>query len=74
MNDDAFPATVKEQKSSSSTEYRIEGDLGGVFREITKIFQRWPAFGYGTRVHRIEAVSFKEGLFAAHMSRSNSCD
>ena len=74
MNHADFPATVNEQRVNSSTEYRIEGDLGAVFREITRIFKEWPAFGYGTRVHKIEAVSFKNGMYAALVSRANSAD
>jgi hypothetical protein len=67
-------ATVQTTHGVSSTEYRITGELGAVFREITEIFQAYPAMAYGTRVHAIETDYTRGNAYTARMSRSNSCD
>lgn len=71
--DEDFPAVVQTTHGVSMTEYRIEGSLAGVFREITDVFRAFPAAGYGTRVHHIQAEGFSGSLYTARMSRSNSC-
>lgn len=75
MNDfTMLSADVKETRKVSSTEYVITGDLGSVFKEITALFRRYSAVGYGTRVHSIEAAYPNDGRFEAHVWRSNSCE
>lgn len=66
-------ASVEERRGVSSTEYRIVGELRRVSEEIERLFGEYHPFGYGTRVAAIDMTD-KEGIYAARMSRSNSCE
>ncbi len=66
-------AEVTEKRGVQSTEYRIVGSLAAVFAAIERIFNQNHPFGYGTMVHTIQMTN-TEDVYAARMSRSNSCD
>lgn len=63
---------VTVRRGVSQTEYRMTGELRSIFSAIEDLFRRWPAAGYGTRVHEIEEQP--SGRYAARASHANSCD
>jgi hypothetical protein len=65
-------ATVETRSGVGATEYLVTGELPAVFQAIEEIFRDKHPLGYGTRVAAIDAVL--DGVFAARITRSNSCD
>ena len=73
LRDDVSTAVVTPRRGVSSTEYLVSGTLESVLEAIRKMFEEYPAAGYGTYVHAI-CLGNNYSTYTARVSHSNSCE